>query len=129
VGSYFYPLISKRFLNFPLTIGKQWNDEYQRMQPGITIPVNYDFYETFRILGWENIKVHSGKFKAVKLEYKVKYGYRALGGLYPESRTWYWYSPDVKYSVKCQLERGYREGVDDAGEREDWELTSFKLKK
>ena len=40
-----------------------------------------------------------------------------------EGKVWYWYSPDVKYIVKCQYEKtDYWDTIN------DWEVTSFKLK-
>jgi len=46
-----------------------------------------------------------------------------------ESKAWYWYSPEVKNFVKCQYEKGYIEGLDEKGARQDWELVSYELKK
>jgi hypothetical protein len=131
-----YRGLRKKILNFPLTLGKQWKDLYQRDEltgghwgAGGMVPVEY--HETFRVLGWEEIEVRAGKFKAIKLEYKIETSTRGGMGWTPrgESKAWYWYSPEVKNFVKCQYEKGYNEGLDEKGARGDWELVSYELKK
>jgi hypothetical protein len=121
----------RRIFDFPLTIGKQWKDSYSRKVGGVTT----DFSEEFLVLGWEDGEVRAGKFKTVKLEYRLevtmapgvaRVGLEPAG---PRGKVWYWYSPEVKNFVKCQHEKSYREGSDQLGEREDWELMSFQLKK
>jgi hypothetical protein len=111
---------NKRLLNFPLNIGKSWNDKY-------TIggkAGSQEYIETFTVLGWEDIVIQAGKFKAVKLEYKQARTEEKAGRKPKEGKTWYWYSPDVKYMIKCQYEKSdYWDAL------YDWELTSFELKK
>ncbi|MDI6754218.1 MAG: hypothetical protein QME78_07465 [Thermodesulfobacteriota bacterium] len=114
-----------------MVIGKKWNDEYERRSPdgfhgGPTA-------ETIKVLGWEEVVIPAGKFKAIKLEYQFNYGPPGLGPIY-ESKAWYWYSPEVKYFVKGQYGKGYIEAsvpLDPSfkGGREDWKLISLKLKK
>jgi hypothetical protein len=121
----------RRILNFPLVIGKKWNDEFKRMSPD-------GFHggpaaETIKVLGWEEVVGPAAKFKAVKLEYLVSYGPPGLPAIM-ESMAWYWYSPEVKYFVKGQYGKGYEETskpLDPSykGGREDWKLISYKLKK
>ena len=121
----------RRILNFPLVMGKKWNDEFRRMSPD-------GFHggpaaETIKVLGWEEVVVPAAKFKAVKLEYLVSYGPPGLPGIM-ESMAWYWYSPEVKYFVKGQYGKGYEETskpLDPSykGGREDWKLISYKLKR
>ena len=121
----------RRIFDFPLTIGKRWKDSYSRRVAGVTI----DFSENFLVLGWEDVEVRAGKFKTIKLEYKLEVtmppGVARIGSEVagPRGKVWYWYSPEVKNLVKCQHEKGYREGSDQLGEREDWELMSFQLKR
>jgi len=128
----------RKILNFPLTLGKQWKDLYQHDElargavdwgsGGVLV---IEFQETFRVLGWEEVEVRAGKFKAIKLGYKIQtsrrggVGWISLG----ESKAWYWYSPEVKNFVKCQYEKGYAEGTGDSGARGDWELVSYELTK
>lgn len=107
---------NKRLFNFPLEIGKGWKDKFTT-KGAIR---EYTYLETFTVLGWEDIVVQSGKFKTVKIEYKQ------AGADEPakEGKLWYWYSPDVKYMVKCQYEKS-----DYWDSPYDWEITSFELKK
>jgi hypothetical protein len=112
---------NKRLFNFPLGIGKSWTDKYT-MKTGTFGAQELTIVETFTPLGWEDIEVKAGKFKAVKLEYKQEMPGQAAGQP-KEGKAWYWYSPDVKYMLKCQYDKSpYWD------EPYDWELTSFKLK-
>ena len=116
----------KKILNFPLTLGKQWKDLFERNElfPVGGMGSRAEYQETFRSLGWEEVEVRAGKFKAIKLEYKIV---RTFGLAPPsEYKAWYWYSPEVKNFVKCQYGKGYSEGYDERG---DWELVSYELKK
>lgn len=112
---------NKRLFNFPLEIGKSWKDQYTTKSTALGAQ-EMTYLETFTVIGWEEIAVEAGKFKALKLEYK----HETVGqtpGRPKEGKAWYWYSPDVKYMVKYQCEKSdYWEKV------YDWELTSFKLK-
>ena len=113
---------NKRLLNFPLNIGKSWKDKYTS-RPAPSSSKEYTYQETFTVLGWEDIVVQAGKFKAIKIEYKQEMiGQTAARS--KEGKAWYWYSPDVKYMIKCQYEKSdYWDAL------YDWELTSFELKK
>jgi len=133
-----YRGLRKKILNFPLTLGKQWKDLYQRDElargavdwgSGGVLVIEYQ--ETFRVLGWEEVEVRAGNFKSIKLEYKIQTSRRGGVGWIPlgESKAWYWYSPEVKNFVKCQYEKGYTEGLDEKGASGDWELVSYELKK
>jgi len=126
-----YRGLRKKILNFPLTLGKQWKDLYQRDELTRGGMVPYEYQETFRVLGWEEVEVRAGKFKAIKLEYKIETYSRGTIGWIPrgEFKAWYWYSPEVKNFVKCQYEKGYAEGPNDPGARADWELVSYELRK
>jgi hypothetical protein len=130
-----YSGFRKKLLNFPLTPGKQWTDLYQRDEEaatGMVARIAAEYRETFRILGWEEIEVRAGKFKAIKLEYKIEPSVRTGFGWIAqrESKAWYWYSPEAKNFVKCQYAKGYSEAIrEEKGARGDWELTSFQLKK
>ena len=107
---------NKRLFNFPLDIGKSWKDKF--ISKGAL--KEYTYLETFTVLGWEDIVVEAGKFKTVKIEYKQANADEPA----KEGKLWYWYSPDVKYMVKCQYGKG-----DYWDASYDWELTSFELKK
>jgi hypothetical protein len=107
---------NKKLFNFPLEIGKSWVDKYKE---GRT-----EYTETFTPVGWEEVAVQAGKFKALKIEYKQTKGEAKEGRKPREGRVWYWYSPDVKYMVKCQWEKARF-----WDETFDWELASFEIKK
>ena len=121
----------KTILNFPLTVGKEWKDLYQQNEPGIDGMALVEYHETFRVLGWEEVQVQAGKFKAVKVEYKIEpLEWSSLGCCpRPESKAYFWYSPEAKNLVKCHYEKGYYEGFGEAGARKNWELVSYELKK
>jgi hypothetical protein len=115
----------KKILNFPLILGKQWKDLFERNELfPVGGMVRAEYQETFRVLGWEEVEVRAGKFKAIKLEYKIVRSSGYTSGR--ENKAWYWYSPEVKNFVKCQYEKGYIEYPD---ERENWELVSYELRK
>jgi hypothetical protein len=107
---------NKRLFNFPLEIGKSWKDKFVSKES----LKEYTYFETFTALGWEDIVVQAGKFKTIKIEYKQSSSDEPA----KEGKLWYWYSPDVKYMIKCQYEKSrYWDAI------YDWELTSFELKK
>jgi hypothetical protein len=113
---------NRRLLNFPLEIGKSWEDKFT-VKPAALGAQEITYLETFTVLGREEIEVGAGKFRTFKIEYKQE----ILGqtaGRPKQGKAWYWYSPDVKYMIKCQYEKG-----DYWDEIYDWELTAFILKK
>jgi hypothetical protein len=120
-----YTMGLRKILDFPLGGGKQWNYAYSAYIRGAMQMVYVDYSENYRILGWEDTEVRAGKFKALKLEY-------ARGGTAPmnmrmeDIKHLYWYSPDVKYFVKCQYDKDWMKGEKD---NFNWELTSFQSKK
>ena len=111
---------NKRLFNFPLNIGKTWKDQY--VTKSAASPGEATYVETFTVLGWEEVTVLAGKFKALKLEYKQETAGQT-GGRPKAGKVWYWYAPDAKYMVKCQYEKTEYWDV-----LYDWELTSFKSK-
>ena len=112
---------NKRLFNFPLNIGKTWKDQYITKSAALAAQ-EVTYLETFSVLGWEEVTVLAGKFKALKLEYKQETLGQAAGRP-KEGKAWYWYSPDAKYLVKYQCEKSdYWDAI------YDWELVSFKLK-
>jgi hypothetical protein len=104
---------NRKLFNFPLVVGKGWKDKFTAK----TATKEYTYLETFNVLGWEEIVVQAGKFRTVKIEYKQSRADEPG----KEGKLWYWYSPDVKYMVKCQYQKsGYWDGI------YDWELISIK---
>lgn len=114
---------NKRLFNFPLNIGKSWQDRYKVKSASLGSR-EYTIIETFTVLGWEDIVVPAGKMKAIKIEYKSERSDQKGDPTGKAGKAWYWYSPEVKYMVKCLYERtSYWD------EFFDWELASFELKK
>jgi hypothetical protein len=135
-----YMDLRRKILNFPLALGKQWSDLIQYDAQATMSRIAVEVSETFRVLGWEEVEVPAGKFKAIKLEYKCEPKWRSGMGWITAvvSKALYWYSPEVKNLVKCQYEKGYTEPVDQVGKSEsgeegraraDWALVSYQLKK
>jgi len=123
-----YVMGLSKILDFPLSIGKEWKSAYST-SVGIGHVSYRDYSEIFKVLAWDDLEVPAGKFKVLRLEYKlVLTGQSPLLGaiLGQEFKNHYWYSPAVKYFVKCEYDKSWM--------REDkevfsWELTSFELKK
>ena len=104
----------RRFLDFPLVVGKKWKDNYSAQvkweeehnnarNVGSSIGDETQIFESYRVLGWEDVEVLAGKFKAIKIEYKRE-GNSQNGGM-REGKAWYWYSPEVKNVVKLQYDK------------------------
>ena len=123
-----YVIALSKILDFPLSIGKQWKTGYSLTGSGVQRPIAYDFSEIYEVSGWEDIVVQAGKFKALRLEYKrLLTGSSAIWGVMAaEIKNQYWYSPEVKYFVKCQYDRDWMKGNKEIF---DWELVSFQFKK
>ena len=112
---------NKRLFNFPLQIGKTWTDQYITRSAALGSQET-TYIETFTVLGWEEVAVPAGKFKALKLKYKQE-TVGQTGNRPKEGKASYWYSPDAEYMVKCQYEKtDYWDAI------YDWELAAFKLK-
>ncbi len=124
-----YTMGLSKVLDFPLSSGKQWKYAYSGKSRGVGgVLIALDYSENYTVLGWEDIEVRAGKFKALKLEYKrvVTASSATWTNIGEEIKNQYWYSPDVKYFVKCQYDKDWLKG-----EKEffNWELTSFQFKK
>jgi hypothetical protein len=122
-----YTMGLRRILNFPFNIGKQWKDGYtgKRLVGELKGTLNDSYDEVFTVLGWETLEVRAGKFRAIKLEYKhiLTFSQSRFTSFPFERKSIYWYSPAVKYFIKCQYDKSYPDEV------KDWELASFKGKK
>jgi hypothetical protein len=112
----------KRILNFPLT--GSWKNTYSaRVYRGnIRFPEEYSYVQSYTVLGWEDVEVRTGKFRALKMEVKYERLQEIMGSP-KEGKLWVWYSPDVRYLIKGEHDIGFWPGYP------DWELASFKLKK
>ena len=113
-----YDWARRRVSNFPLSIGKRWEDTFVGLpyyNPDAP-QIERDYHEIFIVLGWEDVTVQAGTFKAIKVEYVQRTGARAGSAML-------WYSPEAKYFVKCQIDKDFwKIGW-------DYELVSCKFKK
>lgn len=121
-----YTMGLRKILDFPFNMGKEWKDEYSGRQMGVELLSLVESYdEVFTILGWDTLEVRAGKFRAIKLEYRhiTTYSPSRYATVPFERKSIFWYSPDVKYFIKCQYDKSYPAKI------KDWELASFKAKK
>ena len=126
-----YTMGLRKIFDFPFSTGRDWKYAYSAMplfgfRKG---KFSFDYSEHYRVAGLEEVEVQAGKFKALKLEYKrVVTGSSSQwsGGIGEEIKNQYWYSPEVKYFVKCQYDKVWMKGNKEIF---NWELTSFQLKK
>ncbi len=125
-----YVMGLSKVLDFPLSRGKQWKSAYSEsvVSSWSGHKTTYDYSEYFKVLGWDDVAVRGVKFKAFSLEYKrvLTYSSGFGGDIGKEFKNQYWYSPDVKYFVKCEYDKDLIKGNKEIF---DWELTSFQLKK
>jgi hypothetical protein len=120
-----YTMGLRKIFDFPLSNGKQWNYAYSAIVKG-AMQMNYvDYSEHCKVLGWEDTQVRAGRFKALRLEY-IRGGTGAMNIRMEDIKHLYWYSPEVKYFVKCQYDKDWLMGQKEVF---NWELTSFDLKK
>lgn len=61
--------IVNRPLAFPLAIGKTWRVDYTEMNPNPQ-HLREHFTHNYRVVGWEEVTVPAGTFKALKIESK-----------------------------------------------------------
>jgi len=93
----------ERVLNFPLFVGKKWQDEYKGMGAD-EVPRHYqNSYEVQKI---ETVTTPAGTFSAFKIHRNF-----SATGLQKNQDQYYWYAPDAKVVVKL------------------WHVGDFKTKK
>ena len=122
----------RRLFDFPLVIGKRWKDKYSAVlkwedtyssrTTGPILGEETIIFENYRVLGWEDVEVRAGQFKAIRIEYSREWISPATGN--KEGKAWYWYAPDVKYLVKYQYDKNQM-----WSKEANWELISFDLAK
>ena len=79
-------------LDFPLTVGKQWSQDYKGTYVGSNKPVARKI--TREVKGIEQVTTAAGTFRAFKLESDDRAGPRDY------FTTTYWYSPETRSIVK-----------------------------
>jgi hypothetical protein len=108
-----YKGAQRRLLNFPLTIGKSWKDNYMtqlkwedertELLAGHSMGDETQIFESYKVLGWEDVEVEAGHFRAMKIEYKREWSSPNTGPR--EGKAWYWYCPEVKNFIKLHYDR------------------------
>jgi hypothetical protein len=119
-----YREANKQALDFPLSPGKTWKNTYSTSMTrgNIRLAEEYTFIESHTALGWEEVEVRAGKFKAIKIEVKYE-RLQEVKGQPKEGKVWVWYSPEAKNLIKRQIPKVFWTGYN------DWELTSFQPRK
>ena len=148
-------VVTRRPFNFPLEVGKTWTVNY--VEPGVAPGVKFQRNEmTYTVVGWEDVKVPAGQFKALKIEvdgtwYKefdeqgplaassitnagpttnvqaaTRKAYTPPPATGRRYQVW-WYAPEVKREIKLINETTSSNG--NLGLRESSELEVFSLTK
>ena len=102
-------------LNFPLTVGKQWDRHYKIPYRGSNKEISRKI--TYEVKAIEQVTTTAGTFRAFKLESDDRAGPRDYWV------TTYWYSPETKSIVKSQFDS--TAGGQEAGLKRDIELIKF----
>jgi hypothetical protein len=95
------------FYKFPLKVGATHNVSYETTNKGSPARSRFEF--AVKVVGWEEVDVPAGKFRALKLEANGTYvridpGAR-FGGM---ARFRFWYVPEIKRWAKLTYEDGSR---------------------
>jgi len=90
----------RKLFDFPIFVGKKWTDT-NFIKPGKGGEyVETRFVSEFKIEGIEEVITPAGTFKAYKILYSLTHSSSHKSG-----RMHYWYSPDVKWYIKKELEK------------------------
>jgi hypothetical protein len=107
---------------FPLVVGESWRADFENTVPRLgAFQVKHE--RTVKVVGWEEVEVPAGKFRALKIEVTGSFQRldRAVSG---NAKTLIWYVPQVKRWVKWVYEDGTFRG------RNNWwslELVGYKV--
>lgn len=96
------PTVGQKTLDFPLQVGKKWEYSFSASaarggRGNLTV-----YWESFKVLGCEEVSTPAGTFPAFKVEITESYNDRATTATSPLSGGTYhlWYAPQVKNYVK-----------------------------
>jgi len=110
---------SRGTFRFPLKVGDQYDAAYEVIIGTKDYTrVVFKFARTARVVGWQEVTVPAGKFKALLIESDGTMTFADSGRQGPTSEK-IWYSPDVRNWVKSI--------VNNAGAIWQYELLSYKL--
>ena len=82
---------------FPLYPGKTWEDSYDWEVRGAA-PVKGKAEDRGKVIGWEEVQVPAGSFRALKVE--VESRFYGKGGMADDATLIYCYAPQVNRFVK-----------------------------
>lgn len=94
---------STSFFRFPLTIGKEWSQQYESVAISHESKTRHNI--SAKVVAFEKVKVPAGEFDAFKIEYTI----RSISTSDADradsyTKTVRWYSPGVKQVVKQETE-------------------------
>lgn len=114
-----FPDIGRQQLQFPLQPGKSWSSQF--LAKSVTGDI-LTYYQTFTVLGCEQVTVSDGTFFSVVIEEEQGvFGDPTRGSGF---RTW-WYAQEAKYFVKLVHGRASRPGY--WSSFRDWALASYRI--
>jgi hypothetical protein len=88
---------------FPLKVGDSYKAEYEATQKGTGVRGKVEV--VMKVVGWEDVTVPAGKFRALKIEGTGSYIRRDQRG-FGWNRYDYWYVPEIKRWVKSAYKDG-----------------------
>jgi len=88
------------YLSFPLEIGKRWSQKVTQTRAGMSQPIEIDLEG--KVVGWEDVSVKAGSFKAIKVEVSGYFHVTTRMGerVNVSVSDHVWYVPEVKRWVK-----------------------------
>ncbi len=90
----------RKLFNFPIFVGKKWTDTNSRRSDSLKQQQESTFLIEFNVEGIEDLTTPAGTFKTYKIRHK-------LTNTRSNKSGWilFWYSPDVKWWVKREVEK------------------------
>ena len=87
--SLMYPFIGQKWLDFPLRVGKKWEQRWRAKRSQNII----NYYNIFTVVAIEEMTVRAGTYRAFKIK-QQQHNERSWGVRY------FWYAPAVGYYIK-----------------------------
>jgi hypothetical protein len=110
----------QKLMDFPLQVGKKWKNESPK-----------NTFNSFEVEGVEKISTPAGAFTGYRILYKQdRYEYNRLAqGVFKQGESWmrFWYSPEVKFWLKMEVEKEKAQYWKTQKE-DDYELVSYRLR-
>jgi hypothetical protein len=102
-------------LDFPLTVGKQWDHKYQR-ESEVGGPRTDIIRASHKVVAYESVTVPAGTFQAFKINVVCEAA-DSRGIITNPEKIYFWYAPEVKQLVKRIR-----------GNLDTWELDKYQIK-